>query len=247
MIPRLTWPALVSLAFRLGWGDHENSIGWGEVGLVEHAVHELLHAQSLGLVLHKGSGLAGEINARLTARRDRGVANETMVLAAEGLLLRRLGIHDDLIEDGELDLAGGSQGCEAEHIWSLRTWTRTRGLVRQVEEWLRTEAAVHGAHADVVRCMIVAAGAAGCRDCCIAALLTEDVSTIRLDTCHALCWCTDCLDRSPEARALERRLRCDESFEKSYGRVGRAIDVYAAAGVPLHLTAGGYLAERTGV
>lgn len=245
-MPRLTWPALVTIALRLGWGDHESHIAWGEVGLVEYMVHELLHAQSLGLPLRKGVALSGDIDKRLRARRDRGVANEALVLAAEGLLLRRLGIHHDLIEDGDLDLAGGSQGCDAEHIWSLRHWSRTKGLARQVERWLRDEAARRGAHAAVVRAMIITAGASGCRDCCIAALLTEDVSSIWLDTCQTSCWCAGCLQRNPEARAHERNARRDPDFDHHELRCGRARDVYEAAGAPLSFTVGGHLAERTG-
>lgn len=228
MTPVLTWPALVSTALRLGFGGLECHIGWGETGLVEYMLHELLHAHSLGLPLKPG--LMAATAARLTTHRDHGRANEALTLAAEGLMLARTGLAA-VIELEELDLAAGRQDVEPEHVWSLRRWSRTKGLARQVEEWLRGQAATRGAHPLVIHAMLKTREAAGWAPCCVAELLARDVADFTFINGDATPECAACLQLSAKERADERLLRSDTLFERNTWRHGSALEIYKAVDV----------------
>lgn len=109
----------------------------GDVGKVEHMAHEISHGLSLDIPIVRG--FEREIERRLEQLDDKGIQEEALVLAAEGILFRWLG---HAIEQDELESAAQIQGVPLIELHEKQKSFAAKELAHRVLAWLRSHGIV---------------------------------------------------------------------------------------------------------
>ena len=101
-----------------GWLEEETIVGVGDLGFLEHLIHETSHAADLDLLpLHKHSD--ADISKLCEQQRDKGVWYETRAWAIEWMVWRALDI--DTFQWGDLNEGAEIQGVDPDEVKKLLT------------------------------------------------------------------------------------------------------------------------------
>lgn len=93
------------------------TLGEGDVAKMEHLIHEVAHAVSLGY-LPFGFGTALKVEEALDHHEDNGVREEEKTWAIEWFCWQHYGL-DGLFSWGDLVAGAESQGCDVDAIHQL--------------------------------------------------------------------------------------------------------------------------------
>lgn len=95
----------------------ETIVGTGDLGLLEHLIHEVAHAATLGLIPFNPPLTSRAIGATLSMEPDDGIENESQTWAIEWFVWQLLGMStDDRFTWRDLEVAAEVQGCDPERI-----------------------------------------------------------------------------------------------------------------------------------
>lgn len=109
----------------------------GDLGHVEHMIHEVAHGISLGLPIEKG--FEKRVSDNINLLDDDGVQEEALALATEGIIFKWLG-HP--IEQCELEDAAGIQNVPVIELHQKQRSREAVELAHRVLAWLRTHGVV---------------------------------------------------------------------------------------------------------
>lgn len=109
----------------------------GDVGKVEHMAHEIAHGLSLDIPIVRG--FDKRITSRLEGLDDKGIEEEALVLAAEGILFRWLG-HE--IGQCELECAANIQSVPLIELYEKQKSFAAKELAHRILAWFRAHGIV---------------------------------------------------------------------------------------------------------
>jgi hypothetical protein len=109
----------------------------GDLGHVEHMVHEVSHGISLGIPIVKGFEM--RVTENINLLDDDGVQEEALTLATEGILFKWLGYP---IEQCDLEDAAGIQNVPMIELHEKQRSREATELAHRVLVWLRTQGVV---------------------------------------------------------------------------------------------------------